>query len=267
MVYYQFVMAAIAVTILAGPLLGRIDFIAWMGFVFLWITFCYSIGAFSIWGGGFLFRMGVIDYSGGYVIHLSSGVAGFVASWFIGPGARIDNGVDASRPGNLLFAFTGASILWIGSNGFGRGYSYSATADAGVAIWNTNLCTAMSVLCWIVYDKLYFGKLSLLGAIEGMISGLVAIASGAGVVAGWSAVVIGLLCGTITWVSMNVIRRRITLLAQIDDHVGVLHTRCVAAFWGGVCTGIFATVEGCAAFGLENPGGGIDGNGRQVWLQ
>src|SRR5271155_2719168 len=85
MAYFQFVFAAITVVIIAGSFLGRMNFIAWMFFVPLWLTFSYTIGAFSLWGGGFLQVMGVIDYSGGYVIHLSSGTAGYVGAWWIGP--------------------------------------------------------------------------------------------------------------------------------------------------------------------------------------
>jgi Amt family ammonium transporter len=160
-------MAAIAITIVAGPLLGRMNFTTWMRFVSLWITFSYSIGAFSILGGGFLSHMRILDYSGGYVIHLSSGVAGFVGSWCSEHGSRFNIDVENIKPDNLLFVLTGASTLWIGSNGFGRVYLYSATADFGVAIWNTDLCTAMSLLCWIIYDRMYLKKSSLPGAVEG----------------------------------------------------------------------------------------------------
>jgi Amt family ammonium transporter len=262
MVYYQFVFAAIAITIVLGGFLGRINWPAWMVFIPLWISFSYSIGAFSLWGGGFLFQMGVIDCSGGYVIHLSSGIAGFVGSWWIGPRYRVE---EDSKPSNLLFALTGASILWVGWNGCARGYPHSVSADTGLAIMNTNLCAAMSVLCWTIYDWMYFRNISILGAAQGLIAGLVAASSGAGVVAGWSAIFIGFLSSTLTWLSM-ILKPR-TIFKCVDDPVGVFHTRCVAALVGGFCTGIFATVEGCTAFGLTNLGGAIDGNGRQVWLQ
>lgn len=112
MVYFQFVFAAITIVIMAGAFLGRMNFTAWMIFVPLWITFSYTIGAYSLWGGGFLFQMGVIDYSGGYVIHPSSGTAGFVGAHWIGPRLTADR--EETRPNNILSVLVGAGILWIG---------------------------------------------------------------------------------------------------------------------------------------------------------
>lgn len=119
MVYFQFVFAAITIVILGGAFLGRMNFLAWMLFVPLWLTFSYTIVAFSIWAGGFLFQKGVIDYSGGYVIHLSSGTAGFVGAAIIGPRHPTDK--VAHPPNNTLFCLVGAGILWIGWNGFNGG--------------------------------------------------------------------------------------------------------------------------------------------------
>jgi Amt family ammonium transporter len=284
MIYFQFVFAAITVVIMSGAFLCRMNFtacrfpsspypynymklthVAGMIFVPFWLTFSYCIGAFSLWGGGFLFQMGVIDYSGGYVIHLSSGTAGFVGAAIIGPRHPKDR-LDAA-PNNLIFVLLGAGLLWIGWNGFNGGDPYAASADAGVAVLNTNICTAMSLLCWTICDMIYYKKPSVLGAVQGMITGLVAITPAAGVVAGWGAIAMGFASGTIPWVSMNIVGKKVPFIRNIDDTLGVVHTHMVAGFLGGFCTGLFATVEGCAAFGLTNPGGAIAGNGKQVWLQ
>lgn len=195
MVYFQFVFAAITIVIMAGAFLGRMNFHAWMIFVPLWITFSYAIGAYSLWGGGFLYQRGVIDYSGGYVIHISSGTAGFVGAHWIGPRLAADR--EDSRPNNILCVLIGAGILWIGWNGFNGGDPYAASADAGAAVLNTNVATAMSLLCWTICDMIYFKKPSVLGAVQGMITGLVAITPAAGVVAGWGAICIGFASGTI----------------------------------------------------------------------
>jgi ammonium transporter, Amt family len=112
MCYFQFVFAAITVVLIAGAYLGRMSFRAWMVFVPLWITFSYCIGAYSLWGGGFLYKMGVIDYSGGYVIHLSSGTAGFAGAYWIGP--RLKHDRENFQPNNVLLMMVGAGILWIG---------------------------------------------------------------------------------------------------------------------------------------------------------
>lgn len=263
MVYYHFVLAAFSISIPAGSFLGRMNFTAWMLFVPFWITFSYSVGAFSLWGGGFLFQKGVIDYSGGYVIHLSSGVAGGVGAWWVGPRYMQDR---ETRPGNALCVFLGAGILWMGWNGFSHGHSNSVTT-AGVAILNTNFCTAMSMSCWIICDMIYYKKPSMFGAVQGMRTGLVAISSGSGVVDGWGAIVIGVMSGTGTWMSMNIAGRRVSFLNTVDDQLGNFHVHAVASLVGGLWLGVFATKEGCAASGLRSLGGAIDGNGKQVWLQ
>jgi Amt family ammonium transporter len=265
MVYFQFVFAAITVILVAGSYLCRMNFYAWMVFVPLWVTFSYAIGAFSLWGGGFLFKMGVIDYSGGYVIHLSSGTAGFVGAWWIGP--RLEEDLDDNQPNNILLMLVGAGILWIGWNGFNGGDPYAASPDAGVAVLNTNICTAMSSLVWVMCDLIYFRRPSVIGAIQGMITGLVAITPAAGVVAGWGAIILGFGSGTIPWLSLNIAGRKLAFFRAVDDTLDVYHTHFVGSLVGGIGTGLFATIEGCAAFGLTNPGGAIEGNGKQVWLQ
>ena len=210
-----------------------------MIFVPLWLTFSYTIGAFSIWGGGFLFQYGVIDYSGGYVIHLSSGTAGFVGAWWIGPRLASDR-VDA-KPSNITLMLVGAGILWTGWNGFNGGDPYAASPDAGVAVLNTNICTAMSLLTWVVMDIIFFKKPSVIGAVQGMITGLVAITPAAGVVAGWGAILLGLGSGTVPWISMNILGRT-RIMRQVDDTLDVFHTHFVGAIVGGVGTGMSRSV-------------------------
>jgi len=265
MVYFQFVFAAITIIIMAGSFLGRMSFTAWIIFVPLWITFSYAIGAYSLWGGGFLFQMGVLDYSGGYVIHVSSGTAGFVGAYWIGPRLAADR--EETRPNNMLSVIAGAGILWMGWNGFNGGDPYAASADAGAAVLNTNVCTAMALLCWTICDVLYYKKPSIIGAVQGMICGLVAITPCAGLIAGWAAICVGFASGTIPWASMNIMGKKVGYFRRIDDTLGVFHTHLVAGFVGGFSVGLFATIEGCAAFFVSNPGGAIEGNGQQVWLQ
>ncbi|KAG5051787.1 hypothetical protein JHK85_004290 [Glycine max] len=174
MVYFQLVFAAITLILIAGALLGRMNFYAWMLFVPLWVTFSYTICAFSIWStDGWLFKMGLIDYSGGFVIHLSSGVAGFVAACWVGPRAVKDR--ERFPPNNILLMLAGAGLLWMGWSGFNGGDPYAASIDASLAVLNTHVCTAMSLLTWLFLDILFFGKPSVIGATQGMITGLVCI--------------------------------------------------------------------------------------------
>jgi Amt family ammonium transporter len=265
MVYFQFVFAAITLVIMAGAFLARMNFIAWMIFVPLWLTLSYTVGAFSLWGGGFLVKLGCIDYSGGYVIHVSSGTAGFVGAYWIGP--RLDRDRHNFQPNNVLLVLVGAGILWTGWNGFNGGDPYAASTDAGAAVLNTNIATATSLLTWTMLDLIFYKKPAVIGAVQGMITGLVAITPAAGVVTGWGAIVIGIFSGTLPWLSMNTIGKKAALFHKVDDCLGVFHTHCVAGVSGGILVGFLATPSGSAAFGLTTPGGAIYGHGRQIWVQ
>ncbi|MBA0641802.1 hypothetical protein Goklo_026301, partial [Gossypium klotzschianum] len=239
MVYFQGVFAAITLVLIAGALLGRMNFYAWMLFVPLWLTFSYTITAFSIWcPDGFLAKMGIIDYSGGYVIHLSSGVAGFTAAYWVGP--RLTQDRQRFPPNNILLMLFGAGLLWIGWTGFNGGDPYVVSVDASLAVINTHICTAASLLTWLLLDIVFFRKPSVIGAVQGMITGLVCITPAAGVVQGWAAVIMGICSGSIPWFTMMVIHKRSEMFQKVDDTMAVLHTHAIAGSLGGILSGIFA---------------------------
>ncbi|CAA3029176.1 ammonium transporter 3 member 1-like [Olea europaea var. sylvestris] len=249
MVFFQFVFAAITLILIAGALLGRMNFIAWMLFVPLWLTFSYTVGAYSIWcPTGWLSTMGLIDYSGGYVIHLSSGVAGFTAAYWVGPRATRDR--ERFPPNNILLMLAGAGILWMGWTGFNGGDPYVASIDASLAVLNTHICAATSLLSWLLLDILFFEKPSVIGATQGMITGLVCITPAAGVVHGWAAIIMGVMSGCIPWFTMMVLHKKIWLLKQVDDTMAVFHTHAVAGSLGGILTGFFANPKLCRLFYL-----------------
>lgn len=130
------------------------------------------------------------------------------------------------------------------------------------------MCTAVSLLTWVLLDLLYFKKISVIGAVNGMITGLVAITPAAGVVAGWGAILLGVGSGSVPWFTMNIVGKKLTFLERhFDDTLGIGHTHLISGLVGGVGTGLWATVDGCAAFGLTNPGGAVAGNGIQVAYQ
>ena len=194
LVYFQFVFATITVIILGGALLGRISFKAWALFVPLWITLVYSVGAFSLWGGGWLGALGAVDYSGGYVIHVAAAVSAFVAAAVIGPRMlkdRLNN-----TPSNVMMAVAGGGLLWLGWSGFNGGDPYFANADASAAVLNTHLCTATALLVWMIMDIFFLKKPTIIGMISGMIAGLVAITPGAGYVNAYAAFAIGVGAGS-----------------------------------------------------------------------
>lgn len=246
MVFFQYAFAAVTVILLAGSVLARMSIKAWMAFVPLWITFSYSVGAYSIWGGGFLFQWGVMDYSGGYVVHLASGAAGFTAAYWVGPRLQADR--DEFPPNNLLLALTGAGILWMGWTGFNGGDPFAANVDSSLAVLNTHICAATSLLTWTCWDMIFFKKPSVIGAIQGMITGLVCITPGAGLVQGWAALVMGIASGTIPWYTMMSLSRKLKILQKIDDTLGVFHTHAVAGTLGGALTGLFAHPSLCSMF-------------------
>jgi Amt family ammonium transporter len=270
LVFFQFVFAAITVIILAGSVLGRMSFRAWVLFCPIWITLVYTVGAFSLWGGGWLASMGVADFSGGYVIHLAAGTSGFVAAAMVGP--RLQQDREHFPPNSLLVTMIGAGILWLGWNGFNGGDPYFANADAGAAVLNTNTATATALLVWTLMDKMAYGKPSIIGAVNGMIAGLVAITPGAGYVNGGGAIIIGICAGIIPWLSMNRLQKT-TLMMRVDDTLSVFSTHGIAGLMGGLLTGILASPDMLEYIGTDKDAPGVSvtglvyGNAHQLLLQ
>ena len=270
LMYFQFVFAAITVIILAGSVLGRMNFTAWMIFCPVWMTLVYTVGAFSLWGGGWLATLGAADFSGGYVIHLAAGASGFTAAWVLGPRLQADR--DNFPPNSLLVTLVGAGILWIGWNGFNGGDPYFANADAGAAVLNTNTATAVGLLVWTLMDKMAYGKPSVLGAVNGMIAGLVGITPCAGYVDGWGAIIVGICAGIIPWLSMNKFQK-LGFMQKVDDTLGVFSTHGVAGLMGGLLTGILANPAMLEYIGTDKDAPGVNitgliyGNPSQLLLQ
>jgi len=237
LMYFQFVFAAITPILALGSVLGRVNFKAWIPYVLIWITAVYAVNAFLLWGGGYWSAHGAVDYSGGYVIHLAAGVSGFVFAAVIGPRLQRDREVDA--PNNLLMVMVGAGLLWLGWNGFNGGDSYYAGANASAAVVNTNLCTAVAVMVWIAWDYIFRDKPSMIGSVNGMITGLVAITPAAGFVNGYGAIVIGVVASTIVWMAIRFLSRA-PVFRSVDDTLGVVYTHGVAGLCGGLLVGVLA---------------------------
>jgi ammonium transporter, Amt family len=271
LVYFQFAFAAIAPVLFLGGLVGRIAFKAWLLFVPLWSTLAYSVNAFLLWGGGFWAQKGALDYSGGYVIHLAVGVSGFVAAAIVGP--RLARDRAHGLPNNLPLVAAGAGILWVGWNGFNGGDMYFAGSNAATAVLNTNLATATAVMTWVVLD-MAFGphrKPTFLGAVNGMIAGLVAITPGAGYCNGLGALLIGMIAATLVWLSWNKLSR-LSLFRRVDDTLGVFHTHGVAGLAGGLLIGLLAdprivVYPGSGGRKSVSFSGLLYGNPKQLLLQ
>uniref|UniRef100_A0A453LTG6 Ammonium transporter AmtB-like domain-containing protein n=1 Tax=Aegilops tauschii subsp. strangulata TaxID=200361 RepID=A0A453LTG6_AEGTS len=209
---------------------------------------------FSVWSpNGFLFKAGVMDFAGGYVIHLSSGIAGFTAAFWVGPRTAKDR--EAFPPNNILLTLAGAGLLWMGWTGFNGGAPYAANIDASVAVVNTHLCTATSLLVWLILDCFVFGRPSAFGAVQGMITGLVCITPAAGLV----------------------LHKRCRVLRHVDDTLAILHTHGVAGSLGGLMTGLLAEPRLCRLFFGDDPryvgfvyavrGGRVSAGFRQMGVQ
>jgi Amt family ammonium transporter len=237
LVYFQFVFAAITPILMLGSVLGRVNFKAWIPFVVLWSSLIYTVNAFLIWGGGYFALQGAVDFSGGYVIHLAAGVSGFVAAWVIGPRLSRDREVDA--PNNLAMVAVGAGLLWLGWNGFNGGDPYNAGADASAAVLNTNLCTAVAFLVWVCMDYFTGRKPSLIGSVNGMIVGLVAITPAAGFVNGYGAIAIGVIASVVVYLAYNYLAL-VPPFRNVDDTLGVIYTHGFAGLLGGLLVGVLA---------------------------
>jgi ammonium transporter, Amt family len=236
--YFQFVFAAITPLLFLGAVLGRIKVKVWMIFVPLWTTFVYTVNAMLIWGGGYWAHKGAVDYSGGYVIHLAAGTSGFVAAWLIGP--RLARDRARFLPHSLPLVSIGAGIVWLGWNGFNGGDPYFASANASTAVVNTNLATVSALLVWVFWD-LFLSKekkATFLGAVNGMIVGLVTITPGAGYVNGLGAMISAAMASTIVWFAWTYLQP--ITLRHVDDAMGVVFTHGLAGFLGGLLVGIFA---------------------------
>ncbi len=259
--YFQFVFAAITPLLFLGSVVGRINFKVWLIFVPLWSTFAYSVNAFLLWGGGWWAEIGALDYSGGYVIHLAAGTTGFVAAAVIGP--RLQRDRERAVPNNLPMAAVGAGVLWLGWNGFNGGDPYFAGADASIAVLNTNLATGCALLTWVIWDIFASKqrKPTFLGAVNGMITGLVAITPAAGFVNSFGAMIIGVVASSLVWMSWNWLGKT-RPFKKVDDTLGVFHTHGVAGLAGGLLVGVLADPKVIEYL----PGGGQSGFSASGWL-
>jgi ammonium transporter, Amt family len=187
-------------------------------------------------------------------------------------GPRLQQDREHFPPNSLLITLAGAGILWLGWNGFNGGDPYFANADAGAAVMNTNTATATALLVWTLMDKLAYGKPSIIGAVNGMIAGLVAITPAAGYVDGWGALIIGICAGIIPWLSMNKLQKT-KLMMRVDDTLSVFSTHGVAGLMGGLLTGILANPAMLEYIGTDKDAPGVNitgllyGNPGQLLLQ
>ncbi|MDG7037345.1 MAG: ammonium transporter [Nitrososphaerota archaeon] len=256
---FQLKFAGITPALMIGAFAERISFKALLIFIVLWTTLIYSPVANWVWGQtGWLHSLGVIDFAGGLVVHLTAGVSAVAAAIVLGRRSGIDKKREI-RPNNIPFVILGAAILWFGWFGFNGGSALAADDIAVQAIVNTNMAAAAAAVSWMLMDWWRRGKPSAVGIAVGAVAGLVAITPAAGYVTTMAAIVIGLVGGTIS----NTVANWYALRAKLDDSLDVFAAHGAGSIWGVLATGIFATTM----VNPNGPNGLLYGNPHQFLLQ
>ncbi len=253
---FQLMFAIITPALISGAIAERMKFSAYLFFIVLWSSIVYLPVCHWVWGGGWLGQMGALDFAGGTVIHINSGVAALVACIMLG--RRRGWGKESFHPHNLPMTVIGAGLLWFGWFGFNAGSALSAGKIATLALFTTQVATGTAVLSWLIVEWLVQGKPTTLGAVSGALAGLVAITPAAGFVGPVSAVIIGLVAGALCYGAVLAKSR-----LGYDDALDVVGVHGVGGVWGALATGLFAST-------LANPGGAnglFFGNPHQFFVQ
>ena len=230
-VVYQMTFAAITVALASGAYIERMKFSAWVLFSILWMTLVYVPVAHWVWGGGFLAKLGALDFAGGTVVHVNAGVAALVGALVLGKRHEV-----ALKPSNLTLVVTGAGLLWFGWFGFNAGSALAANGLAGAAFINTNTAAALAAISWMFTEWMHTKKPTVLGLASGAVAGLVAITPAAGFVNIKGAIIIGILAGMIPYVAVASIKAKL----GYDDSLDAFGIHGVGGMLGAILTGIFA---------------------------
>ena len=232
---FQMMFAVITPALITGAFAERKRFKAFVVFTLLWATFVYDPVAHWVWGGGWLGQLGALDFAGGTVVHITSGVSALVAALVLG--RRVGYGRDALEPHDATMTVLGASLLWFGWFGFNAGSAINAGGLAANAFVVTNTAAAMAALTWMTVSWLHKGAPSVLGAAAGAVAGLVAITPASGYVDVSASILIGLGAGVFCYTAIQLTKR-----LKVDDALDVFGVHGVGGAWGALATGIFATV-------------------------
>lgn len=232
---FQMMFAMITPALITGSLVGRMRFKALFLFVALWSVVVYYPLAHMVWGeGGLLAAIGSVDFAGGDVVHISSGITALTLAIILG--CRRGYEVMTYRIHNIPFVVLGATILWFGWFGFNAGSALEANGLAAHAFMTSAISAAAALLSWMLLDVLHNGKSTLVGAATGLVVGLVAITPGAGFVPIWSSFIIGALVSPICYYGVALIKKKL----KIDDALDAFGCHGIGGIWGGIATGIFA---------------------------
>ncbi|EFL50087.1 ammonium transporter [Solidesulfovibrio fructosivorans JJ]] len=253
---FQCMFAVITPALITGAFAERIKFSGFLVFTCLWMIVVYSPMAHWVWGGGWMAKMGALDFAGGAVVHMSSGASALAAALYLG--RRHGYGKQAFIPHNLPLTILGAGLLWFGWFGFNAGSALAANGLAASAFVTTHLAAAAAALSWIVVEWLHRGKPTTLGMASGAVAGLVAITPAAGFVEPMPAILMGLVAGALCYGGV-LLKSRL----KYDDALDVVGIHGLGGTFGALATGLFATtaVNDAGANGL------FYGNPGQLWIQ
>jgi Amt family ammonium transporter len=231
---FQMTFAIITPALIIGGFAERMKFSAVMIFSALWLLLVYVPVTHWVWGGGWLAQLGLLDFAGGTVVHITAGAAALVCALVVGP--RRGFPVTAMPPHNLTMTVTGAGMLWVGWFGFNAGSALAANSDAGMAMLVTHLSAACGALAWMALEWIKFGKPSVLGIVTGMVAGLGTITGASGYVDAGGALVIGLTAGVVCFFATQYVKR----VLKIDDSLDVSPVHGVGGIIGTLFAGLFA---------------------------
>ena len=231
---FQMMFAMITPALITGAVVGRMRFKALFFFVALWSVIVYYPMAHMVWGdGGFLAAIGSVDFAGGNVVHISSGVSALVLAIYLGQ--RRGYAKATYRTHNIPFVFLGAAMLWFGWFGFNAGSALKADGLAAHAFMTSSISSACALLTWMLIEVIREGKPTLVGASTGLVIGLVAITPGAGFVPVWASFIIGILVSPICYFTVILLKQKL----KIDDALDAFGCHGIGGIWGGIATGLF----------------------------
>lgn len=254
-VLFQMTFAGITVALILGAIVDRMKFSAWVVFTLLWVTFVYCPLAHWVWGGGWMAAMGALDFAGGTVVHINAGIAALVGALVIGK--RKGFGKENMAPHSMTLTMVGAAMLWFGWFGFNAGSNLEANGGAALALINTFTATAGAIIAWSLIEGLARGKASMLGAVSGMVAGLVAVTPAAGSVGPVGAIVLGMIASLVCYFFVTTVKNAF----GYDDSLDVFGIHGIGGIIGAVGTGIFT------APGLGGVGGADYSLAGQTFIQ
>lgn len=254
-ILFQMTFAIITVAIIAGAVAERMSFKAWMLFIPIWLLIVYAPIAHWVWGGGFLAEAGVLDFAGGAVVHINSGVAGLVLALKLGP--RRGYPKEGHPPHNLVLTVIGAGLLWVGWFGFNGGSALAADALAAHAALVTQIAAATAALVWALIEWITRGKPSVLGAASGAVAGLVGITPAAGFVEPYAAFIIGAAAATACYYAVTWLK----VALKFDDSLDAFGLHGIGGLVGAILTGVFA------AQAVGGTAGALEGDVMLIWTQ